>query len=400
MAPPLAARFDELVALFDRHAAMADQVQQRIIEIDNKPERSKAFRKLPTREVAELLGISDSYLRRLLLDEPELPKGESVGVARRVFTLAELGRIRAWLAGRNDDPRYRPGRRAGEPLRVVSVCNFKGGAAKTTTAVHLAQYLALRGFRVLLVDLDSQASATGMFGIAADEEVGEAETFYGHVRGEVAGLAGCIRRTYLPGLDLLPANLALYRVEFELPVRQLKERSFRFWTLLRDGLATVEADYDVVICDCPPSLGYLTINALFASHGLIVPVPPSMLDFASTGRFFRMLADTLADIAGFDPKGAPQLDFVRVLVSRLQPSDKNQQRIAAWMTATFADGLMDARMVHTTALDQAGNVKRTLYELDPREGRRVLDRALEHLDAVNAEIRGLIERSWGREGER
>ena len=69
------------------------------------------------------------------------------------------------------------------------------------------------------------------------------------------------------------------------------------------------------------------------------------------------------------------------------------------MTSTFADALMDARMVHTTALDQAGNVKRTLYELDPREGRRVLDRALEHLDAVNEEARIAIERSWGRGDE-
>ena len=391
--------FDDLVALFDGHASMADTVQQRIIEIDNKPERAKSFRKLPTREAADLLGISDSYLRRLVIDEPELPKGESGGTKRRLFTVDEINQIRLWLARRSDDPRYLPGRQIGDALRVVSVCNFKGGAAKTTTAVHLAQYLALRGWRVLLVDLDSQASATGMFGISADEEVGEEETFYGYVRGEVGQLADCIRKTYLPGLDLLPANLALYRVEFELPVRQIKERTFRFWTLLRDGLTSMHESYDVVICDCPPSLGYLTINALFASHGLIVPVPPSMLDFASTGRFFRMLADTMADIRSFDVRNSPPLSFVRVLISRFQPSDKNQQRIAAWMTSTFADALMDARMVHTTALDQAGNVKRTLYELDPREGRRVLDRALEHLDAVNEEARIAIERSWGRGDE-
>ncbi|HEX2524777.1 MAG TPA: plasmid partitioning protein RepA [Geminicoccus sp.] len=392
--------FDDLVTLFDEHASMADAVQQRIIEIDNKPERTKTFRKLPTREAAELLGISDSYLRRLVLDEPDLPKGESVGTARRVFAVDEVHRIREWLASRNEDARYRPARRGEEALRVVTVCNFKGGAAKTTTAVHLAQYLALHGWRVLLVDLDSQASATGMFGISADEEVGETETFYGYVRGDVDQLSACIRKTYLPGLDLLPANLALYRVEFELPVRQIKERTFRFWTLLRSGLESVQKDYDVVVCDCPPSLGYLTINALFASNGLIIPVPPSMLDFASTGRFFRMLGDTLADIRSFDPKSPPLLSFVRVLISRFQPNDKNQQRIAAWMTSTFADGLMDARMVHTTALDQAGNVKRTLYELDPREGRRVLDRALEHLNGVNAEIRTLIEKSWGREDVR
>jgi chromosome partitioning protein len=387
-----------LVSLFEEYAMLAEAVQRRIIEIDNKPEQKKRLRLFPTREAADLLGISDSYLRRLVLDDAELPQGEALGPSRRGFRLDEINAIRGSLLARTGDARYRVGRdaAAGDRLQVLALCNFKGGAAKTTTAVHLSQYLALRGYRVLLIDLDSQASATGLFGFHPDEDLAETDTLYGFMGSNGRALCDLTRPTYISGLDLLPANLGLYRVEFELPVRQMKEANFRFWRLLGDGLATVDDRYDVIVCDCPPSLGYLTINALYAATGLIVPAPPSMLDFASTGRFFRMMADTLADIEAFEGGPPKSLDFVRILLTKVHTTDRNQQRIAAWMTATFGDRLLDARMAHTTALDQAGNVKRTLYELEPGSGRKAQERGIDFLDRVNAEIEALILAQWQR----
>src|SRR5690606_32247380 len=97
------------------------------------------------------------------------------------------------------DRRYLPHRTAGEKLQVVAVANFKGGAAKTTTAVHLAQYLALRGYRVLLVDLDSQASLTALFGLQPDLELDETDTLYPYFRDERISLKGLPRRTYWDG---------------------------------------------------------------------------------------------------------------------------------------------------------------------------------------------------------
>lgn len=386
----------DLIDVFDEYADLSDSVQRRIIEIDNKPHRAKRLRPFRTREAAELLGISDSYLRRLALDDPDLPKGVQIGKTQRGFSLEEIIQIRRELHARTGDARYAVGRRpeCGDKLQVLALANFKGGAAKTTTAVHLAQYLALRGYRVLLLDLDSQASATSLFGFHPDEDIAEDETLYPFLRGDLDSLASLVRPTYWPNLDLLPANLGLYRVEFELPVKQLRVADFRFWRLLQGGLATIDDRYDVVICDCPPSLGYLSINAIYAATALIVPAPPSMLDFASTGRFFRMMSDTLRDIAEVEGGPAKQLDFVRILITKYNTTDRNHQRIAAWMMSTFADRLLDEKMAVTTALDSAGNLKRTLYEIEPDGGRRSHDRGLEFLNRVNGEIERLIVAQW------
>lgn len=387
---------EDVIGLFDEYADLSDDVQSRIIEIDNKPDRRKQLRTFPTREAAEILGISDSYLRRLVLEEDALPDGKNGGEGRRSFSLAEVHQIREWLYQKTSDVRYRARRAGAEKLQVVSFCNFKGGAAKTTSAVHFAQFLAFKSYRVLLIDLDSQASATGWFGLSPDEEVTDKETLYGYMRGDAESLNSAIRKTYWPGLDLIPANLGLYRVEFELPVRQLQERDFRFWRLLKDGLSTIGDDYDVVVCDSPPSLGYLSINAIVAATGMVIPAPPSMLDFASTGRFFRMMSETLADIVDFEGPDVVGLDFVKILTSRFNTSDVNHRRISGWMMANFGDALLEHRMAMTTSLDMAGNVKRTLYELEPGSRRRSVDRGREYMDAVNQELENLLLAQWGR----
>lgn len=386
----------DVIGLFDEYADLSEDVQKRIIEIDNKPDRRKQLRKFSAREAAKALGISDSYLRRLVLEEQALPNGKDQSEGKRSFTLREIRRIREWLLEKTDDNRYRTKRSGEEKLQVISFCNFKGGAAKTTSSVHFAQYLALRGYRVLLIDLDSQASATGWFGFSPDEEVEDVETLYGFMRGEIDSLASIVRKTYWDQLDIIPANLGLYRVEFELPVRQIGEQNFRFWRLLQDGIATVADGYDVVICDAPPSLGYLSINAIVAATGMVIPAPPSMLDFASTGRFFRMMSETLADIIEFEGPGIVELDFVKILTSRFNTSDVNHRRIAGWMMANFGDALLENRMAVTTALDMAGNVKRTLYELEPGTRRKSLERGKDYLNAVNQELEGMLLQTWQR----
>ncbi|MBV8092198.1 MAG: plasmid partitioning protein RepA [Acetobacteraceae bacterium] len=381
------------------HAADVCQItQQKIVALDNAPEDRKRLRQFPTVEAAQLLGVSESYLRQITKEGAEFGCGTVIGNNyRRTFTLKELHWILDGLYEKTRDERYRRQRAGTEKLQVIAVANFKGGAAKTTTAIHLSQYLALRGYRALVVDLDSQASLTSLFGLQADTDVQPEETLYPVFRGEADSLAGCIRRTYWPRLDLVPANLSLSQAEFELPVRAQRERNFAFWLVLREAIQKSTMDYDVVILDCPPSLGFMSINAIFAATGVIVPVPPSMIDFVSTGQFFRMCSQVLDQVEEIDPD-SKEVDFFRILVAKHNVTDQNQKQIVHLMAANFGDMLLQNPMAVTTALDGAGLRKRTYYEIDDQVGaRQSYMRGLAYLNAVNAEIEGLMLKTWERQ---
>ncbi|MDP3525484.1 MAG: AAA family ATPase, partial [Hoeflea sp.] len=128
------------------------------------PDACKGLRKFQIAEVADLIGVTQSHLRQLHI-EGKGPEVETIA-GRRYYTASQMLELREYLeANKKSDKRfYVPRRKEGEPLQVISVVNFKGGSGKTTTAAHLAQYLALTGHRVLAIDLDPQASLTSMFG--------------------------------------------------------------------------------------------------------------------------------------------------------------------------------------------------------------------------------------------
>ena len=124
-----------------------------------------------------------------------------------------------------DALRFLPRRRQGDHLQILAVVNFKGGSAKTTTSAHLAHFLALRGYRVLAIDLDPQASLSAMFGAQPEMDVGDNETIYAPLRygPERRPMRDVIRHTYFDGIDLIPGNIEVMEYEHETP-RVLAEK--------------------------------------------------------------------------------------------------------------------------------------------------------------------------------
>lgn len=374
------------------------------------PASMKTLRAFSSGEAAKLIGVSDGYLRQLSL-AGEGPQPETGAGGRRFYSLSDINALRAYLAeqalakgnlakARSYLPRCDAA--AGEHVQVISVTNFKGGSGKTTSAVHLAQYLALTGHRVLAIDLDPQASLSALFGYQPELDLTGNDTLYGAIRydEEQKPLSQIIRQTYFPGLDLVPGNIELQEFEHVTPQALAARQSGKdagplFFARIQAALSTVEDDYDVVVIDCPPQLGYLTLSALCASTSVIVTVHPQMLDVASMNQFLFMTSDLLSVVR--EAGGTLQFDFLRYLVTRFEPNDGPQAQIVGFMRSLFGDRVLTAPMLKSTAVSDAGLTKQTLYEVG-RENftRATYDRAVEAMNAVNGEIEALIHAAWGR----
>jgi len=363
------------------------------------PEARKTLRRFSSIEAAKLIGINDGYLRRLSLEG----KGPQVDVGRqgrRSYTVEDIQALREFLdIGSKADRRYVPRRDRNEHLQVITVVNFKGGSGKTTTAAHLAQYHALRGYRVLAIDLDPQASLSALHGFQPEFDVGDNQTLYGAIRydDQRRDLKEIIRKTYFANLDLVPGNLELMEFEHETPKALMgqKQMEMMFFTRMDAALASVADDYDIVVVDCPPQLGFLTLSALCCATAVLVTVHPQMLDVMSMCQFLIMTSDLLGVVA--NAGGNMGYDWMRYLITRYEPGDGPQNQMMSFMRSMFGEHVLNYPMLKSTAISDAGITKQTLYEVSRDQfTRSTYDRALEALDNVNGEIEQLILSAWGR----
>jgi chromosome partitioning protein len=364
-----------------------------------QPDSRKALRKFHPAEVSELTGISMSNLRTRH-QEGDFPDVETDSRGRRLYTAEEIDQIRRVMAktGRNGEA-YLPGRRENDALQVISIVNFKGGSSKTTSAIHLAQRYALRGYRVLAIDMDPQASLTTMFGYRPEIEFAESGTVYDALKYEdPVPLSQVIRKTYFHNLDLAPAGLLLSEYETETAYALQHKIDPPFTQRLAIALDEVEADYDLVIIDCPPQLGFTTMTALLASTGLLITVVPSMLDVASMAQFLEMAGETVQTLE--EAAGPIDWNFLKFLVARYEPTDVPQSQMAGFLRSILLDQVLTTPMLKSTAISDAGMTQQTIYELDPSQVvKKTLTRILESVNGVADEFEKTIQQAWGRETE-
>ena len=297
------------------------------LERNFAPDARKHLRSFSSTEAADFLGLAPGHLRKLHAENkiPDVPLDER---GRKLYSAEDLGQIRLALARATRDPSlYLRGRVGQEPLQIISCVSFKGGSAKTTTAAYLSQWYALHGYRVLVVDMDPQASLSSMTGLRPEIDFTHKGTIYDAIRYDnPLPMSEVIRKTYFHGLDIAAGGLILSEYETETPYALRRGAEPPFYLRLRAAIQSVEASYDLVFIDCPPQLGFLTLSSLVASSSIIIPVVPNFIDVASLAQFLTMtssLLDTIRD-AGM----TLDYDFLRYLVSRFEPSDGPQAQVA------------------------------------------------------------------------
>ena len=364
--------------------ASSENFLQRMHELGAEPHQRKLLQRVfSPGEAAEMVGRDRTTLARA---EPEIgvpPPARNPGNNRRVgYTLEQVQAFRqhfGTLPWR--DP-------ATDPPIVIACQNFKGGVGKSTTCVNFAHYLALKGYRVLIIDTDSQATSTAMFGYLPDAEITEADTMLPFLDGEQKSLAYAVRPTYFSNIDLIPACLALYEAELSIVMRVSRqpspEQAVAFFNELKFGIETIAANYDLILIDSPPALGMISINVLLAADALLVPSAARMFDFSSTVQFFRMIH---AYIGRLDPKKTYR--WISVLTTLFDRRYESQKQFFEVMRACFGESVFQRVFFHSSAVINSAAQFNTPYE-QAKPDRAVL----RMMDGVFEEIELAILREW------
>jgi chromosome partitioning protein len=364
--------------------ANSENFLQRMHELGQEPSAQKELKRLfsPT-EAGEMVGRDRTTLARAETEIGLEPPARNPENNRRVgYTLEQIQAFRKYFG---DLPWRDPA--TDQPI-IVACQNFKGGVGKSTTCVNLAHYLALKGYRVLVVDTDSQATTTSMFGYVPDAEISEDATILPYLSGYQKTLGYAVRKTYWPNIDLIPACLALYDAELAIVVhlaaQQDVEKRVQFFMELKYGLQTVADDYDVILLDSPPALGMISINVLMAADALLVPSAARMFDFSSTVQFFRMIHNYIGKI-----DANKQYRWISVLTTLFDQRYESQKQFVEVMRTCFGDSMSQRVFFHSAEVINSAAQFVGPYE-QPRPNRKVL----EMMDSVFGEIEVALLKEW------
>ncbi len=217
------------------------------------------------------------------------------------------------------------------PAHVIAMCNQKGGVGKTTTTINLGAALAECGRRVLLVDFDPQGALSVGLGVNPHELD---QTVYDLLMDRGVTADDILLKTNVAGLDLLPSNIDLSAAEVQLVGEVAREQ-----TLVR-VLAPILVDYDYVLIDCQPSLGLLTVNALTAAHGVIIPLECEF--FALRG--VALLMDTIAKV---QERLNPQLELEGILATMYDSRTLHGREVLSRVVEAFGDGVFHTVIART-----------------------------------------------------
>ena len=380
---------DKIDSIIMKSEAIISSMEEMGKAPNNKKKLNRIF---SVKESSELVGRGRSSLHRAEKDGV-LAGGANEDAARikdrkisRGYTLSEINSFRKHF-------NTMPWRDKNEACVKVAVQSFKGGVSKSVTSVHLAQFLAIKGYRVLLVDCDPQASATSTFGFLPDKVFSEKDTLLPCFAGDKPDLQYAVIPTYFDGLSLIPCCLQFYDAEFKLAfaasdaadsLGRGSEESLAYFFLLDEALKTIDNYFDIIIIDSPPALGMITINILTAANAIVVPTPPAMYDFSSTLQYFKMVRKVMQSI---DP--SKTYEFIKILASRVDIRKSMSVEFLDIMRDIYGNDILKSVFSQSAEIENCAAVFNTIYDMEKPQ-----PRALNILDSVFNEIEIEIRKSW------
>jgi chromosome partitioning protein len=374
-------------------AASGEQMVERLRRTAFLPGANKALNvRVGIAEAADLLGCSTNRIR-MAEQDGRLPTPPETENHRRLgYDIPALLNMREVLGA---SPRRAP----NDTPAIITVQNFKGGVGKSTVTTHLAHYLAVAGYRVLVVDCDSQATTTTLFGFNPHFAIRREETLYPYLSIEPTedDLRYAVKPTVWPNVDIIPSNLQMFDVEYELAAAGSSgggTLASRF-RKLRQGLADLAQEYDVVLLDPPPALGTISLAVMQAANALLIPLAATTPDFCSTVQFLSMMDQVIGQLN--DAGITVEYDFCRLICSKFSANDPSHTMVQQIMEQAFGPALLPIPILESAEISHAALRMMTVYELDKPIGTpKTHKRCRSNLDEAMSQIEQLVRRRWGR----
>lgn len=383
-------------AIVDQIGDLAEAGEKMVERLRRKAFLPESRKELAVRfgiaEAAQLLGCSTNRIR-MAEEDGRLPPAPPTENGRRPgYTVDEMLHMRAVLGAS-------PERAPMDVPAIIAVQNFKGGVGKSTVTTHLAHYFAVQGYRVLVVDCDSQATTTTLFGFNPHFNIQREETLYPYLSIDPTqvDLLYAVKNTPWPNVDLIPSNLELFDVEYELAAAGSDGGSVlaaRF-RKLKQGLMDLARNYDIVLLDPPPALGTISLAVMQAANALLVPLAATTPDFCSTVQFLSMMDQVIGQLqsAGI----SVDYSFIRLLCSKYDSNDPSHAMVRAIMEQSFGPALLPVPILDSAEISHAALRMMTVYELERPIGTpRTHKRCRANLDEAMGQVEALVRQGWGR----
>lgn len=341
----------------DTLAVTAADVLSQVRDAMMEPHPRKEAPTFNSAAIAAMCGIERTQIKYLALKH-DLPTGRKIdGSKAKEYSLEDTI---TWVKAIGQ----RPTRPVGQSGKVIAVCNYKGGVAKTSTTVAIAQAATLRGLKVLIIDCDGQGSATQLAGLSPEQDVEIEHTIMPYIHGDQEDLRYAVQDTYWHALSVIPASSGLLAAEFALPAKAMAQRGFRFWEVLKTGVEPLRETFDLILIDTSPSLSHLTVNAMIAADALIMPCPPDALDFASSVQFWGIFSELTDSLPCAKEK---HYDFISIVYTKVQANEISRL-VKTWMTQAYGTHVNGIEIPESTAARTASAQLKTIYDLSKPDG--------------------------------